>query len=81
MTSRLTTLERMVLFVADDEGRIPLPKGGKDDVKTLRVTLARMKKMGFVSREENRDANCLPYALTKSGKTLRDEIIRGKFHL
>lgn len=80
MNDGLSTLERLILFVADEDGRIPLPKGDKECVKTLRVSLAHMKKRGFVAREKNHAENCLPYALTTMGKTLREEIIRGRYH-
>lgn len=80
MDDPLSTLERLILFVADDDGLIPMPKGDKECMKTLRISLAHMKKRGFVTRQKNRGPGCLPYSLTASGKTLRHEILRGKFH-
>lgn len=80
MLHRLTTVERPMFFVADDEGRIPVPKGDKNSLKTLRVTLARMKKKGFVGRRKSRSLNCPAYALTPSGKMMKQEMISGKSH-
>ena len=55
-----TRLERLVIFAADKEGRIPIPKGEKSGLQTIRKALAQLKKRGLVRKEEIPHADCSP---------------------
>jgi hypothetical protein len=74
MPPDLSPLERLILFAADDDGRLAMPRGEKDGIKAIRDTLARMKKKGLVCREKGRRTDNLPYSLTLSARKLRDDI-------
>ncbi len=78
MSPPLSTLERLVIFAADESGHIPVPRAEKSNIKTIRTTLAQMKKKGLVCREKTGDANSLPYVLTESGRMVRDDIVTGR---
>jgi len=75
MTS--TRLERMAIFAADKEGRIPVPKGGKIGLQTICKALAQLKKRGLVRKEESPHADSSPYVLTDSGKHCREYMTSG----
>jgi len=72
-----TRLERLVIFAADKEGRIPVSKGGKGDLATIRKALAQLKKKGLVRKEASPLAGCAPYVLTESGKHCREYMTMG----
>jgi hypothetical protein len=78
MSPRLSTLERLVIFAADEGGRIPMPCGEKNNMRTIRIALAHMKKKGLVYREKKTTSDCLPYALTESGRSVREDILTGR---
>jgi len=71
----LSHLEKMILFAADENGRLAIPKCDKEGVKVIRTALARMKRRGFVYRQKTFALNCLPYALTAMAQDLKNEIV------
>ena len=70
-------IERLMIFAADNDGRIPFPKCKKGDLRTIRKALAQLKKRGFVHKEESLHSNGSPYVLTDSGKSCREYMISG----
>ena len=72
-----TRLERLVIFAADKEGRIPIPKGEKSGLQTIRKALAQLKKRGLVRKEESPHADCAPYVLTDLGIHCREYMTSG----
>lgn len=72
-----TRLERLVIFAADKEGRIPVPKGDKNGLQTIRKALAQLKKRGLVRKEESPHADSSPYVLTDLGKHCREYMTSG----
>jgi len=72
-----TRLERLVIFAADKEGRIPVPKGEKIGLQTIRKALTQLKKKGLVRKAESPHADCSPYVLTDLGKHCREYMISG----
>lgn len=74
MDRSVDTLVKLILFAADDDGRIPFPRGDKTSVRILRLAMACMKRRGLVERGRDREPACLPYTLTEAGVALREEI-------
>ena len=66
-----------MIFAADKEGRIPVPKGEKIGLQTIQKALAQLKKKGFVRKVESPHADCSPYVLTDLGKHCREYMISG----
>jgi len=77
MPMNSTRLERLVIFAADKEGRIPIPKGEKSGLQTIRKALAQLKKRGLVRKEESPHADCAPYVLTDLGIHCREYMTSG----
>jgi hypothetical protein len=77
MAMNSTRLERLVIFAADKEGRIPVPKGNKSGLQTIRKALALLKKRGLVRKEESPHADGSPYVLTDLGKHCREYMTSG----
>jgi hypothetical protein len=77
MSTHPSRIERLVLFAADNEGRIPFPKCKKSDLRIIRRALAQLKKRGFVQEEERPHSNGSPYVLTDAGINCRKYMISG----
>ena len=77
MPMNSTRLERLVIFAADKEGRIPVPKGEKIGLQTIRKALTQLKKKGLVRKAESPHADCSPYVLTDLGKHCREYMTSG----
>ena len=71
-------MERVLIFAADNEGRIPVPTFEKRGLQAIRKTLARLKKKGLVREDEGPHSGCSPFVLTDHGKRCREFMISGK---
>ena len=86
MNAALNPLERVVLFATDEEGRIPIPRGEKRGVRTIRTAIVHLEKQGIVARghEGHRDqiagGNHLLFVLTSLGKRIKKEMEFGQLH-
>ena len=77
MSTDPTRIERLMIFAADKEGRIPFPKCKKGDLRTIRRALAQLKKRGLVRREESPHSNGSPFILTDAGINCRLYMVSG----
>ena len=77
MPMNSTRLERLVIFAADKEGRIPFPKSRNGGLQKIRRALAQLKKRGLVRKDESPHADCSPYVLTDLGKSCREYMTSG----
>jgi len=75
MDSNSHRMERMVIFAADKEGRIPFPKSKNDGIQRIRRALGRLKKMGLVRKDESLYSGSSPYLLTDLGRSRRESMI------
>ena len=77
MSTHPSRLERLLIFAADEEGRIPFPKCKESGLPTIRRALAQLKKRGLVQRGESTHLNGSSYVLTDSGKSCRAYMVSG----
>jgi len=72
-----TCLERLVIFAADKEGHIPVPKGRKSGLQTIRKALAQLKKWAWCVKMKVRMRIAPPYVLTDLRENCREYMISG----